>query len=132
MVGCLDFRSEYWENVSMDGPTVAALGINDPKLCDKENPYSEEEYNAIMDSISPLSFAKTGRAVPSIIAYAELDETLIDYIFAPVLEKTLNEFGIRNKCFSLPNSGHITGNNPEYVIAYNSEMQNYLKEYFGY
>lgn len=132
MVGCLDFRSEYWKNVTMDGPMVAALGINDPKLNDKENPYSEEEYNALMDSISPLSFAKKGNAVPSIIAYAELDETLIDYIFAPVLEKTLNEFGIRNKCFSLPNSGHITGNNPEYVIAYNAEIQNYLKDYFGY
>lgn len=131
MVGCLDFRSEYWQNVTMDGPAVAALGLNDVKLTDKDNPYSNEEYNAIMDSISPLSFAKKGRAVPSIIAYAELDETLIDYVFASVLEKTLGEFGIENKCLSLPNSGHITGNNPEYVIEYNLEIQNYLKKYFN-
>ncbi len=132
MVGCMDFREEYWRNVEMDGPSVAAVGVDDMRLVDKENPYSTEEYNRIIDTVSPLSFAKKGDAVPSIVAYADLDETLIDYIFASVLETELNRFGIENYCVSFPNSGHFTGNNPEFTKKYFAKLNEFLKKYFGY
>lgn len=130
MVGCLDFRDEYWENVGMVGSAIAAAGLNDMKLIDGS--YSAEEYNRLIDTISPLSFAKKGDAVPSIIAFGELDALLIDYIFASVLEETLDEFDIDNYCVIFANSDHAMGNNPEQSRQFKAQMDKYLQLYFGY
>lgn len=134
MVGCLDFRQEYWQNVATYGPGVAALGLNDPRLnlLETTKPYSEEEYNAIIDTISPLAFAKKGDAVPSVIAYAELDDNLIDYVFGAELTNVLNGHNIEVSCTMLPNSGHVCGNNPVEVKKYNDAFASFLRKYFGY
>ncbi len=132
MVGCMDFRAEYWKNVVTDGPGVAALGLNDNRLVSTDNPYSEDEYNALMDSISPLAFAKRGDAVPSVVAYSMLDETLIDWYNGVALQEALNGYDISNELYLLPNSGHVSGNNATIAKAYNEAVQRYLKIYFGY
>lgn len=132
MVGCMDFREEYWKNVATDGPGVAALGLNDARLADRENPYDKETYDRLIDQISPLAFAKRGDAVPSVVAYAMLDETLIDWYNGTALGEALDSFGIANEVFMLPNSGHVCGNNPSIVSDYNDAMLEYLKTYFGY
>lgn len=132
MVGCMDFRAEYWENVSTDGPGVAALGLNDARLTGVGESYGEEEYNAIMDKISPLSYAKNGDAVPSVFAYAMLDETLIDWYNGVALDEVLSAQNIPHEFYQLPNSGHVSGNNATITKRYQESVAQYLKTYFGY
>lgn len=132
LVGCMDFRAEYWKNVSTDGPGVASIGLQDERLASTTtNPYSEDEYNAIMDTISPLAFAKKGDAVPSVVAYAMLDETLIDWYNGIALEEALNRYGISNELYLLPNSGHVTGNNPAISKQYEASVLEYLEKYMS-
>ncbi len=126
MVGSMDFRAEYWKRVTTDGPAVAAIGLNRPEL----SLLPQQEYDQLIDSISPLAFAKQGDAVPSVTAYATLDPALIDWENGVALQKALDLHGIPNQLILLPNSGHACGNNPYRVRCFYSAMDACLKEYF--
>ncbi len=132
MVGCVDFREEYWSHIAMDGPSIAAVGLNDERLVSKIDSYPEEEYNARIDTISPIAFVKRGDAVPTVAAYAKLDPTLIDWYNGVALEQVMQEQNIANDIYLLPNSGHVTGNNPLMTRQFFQSMDSYLAEYFGY
>lgn len=132
MVGCVDFRDEYWANIEMNGPGIAAVGLNDERLVSTTNPYPEDVYNELIDSISPIAFAKRGDAVPTVAAYAMLDPALIDWYNGVALEQVMEDKGIANEIYLLPNSGHVTGNNPLMTRQFFQAMDSYLTEYFGY
>lgn len=127
----MDFRAPYWENVSADGSGVAALGLNDARLTSAGTPYSEAEYNAIMDTISPLAYARKGDAVPSVLGQAMLDEAMIDWRNGVALDEVLTEQNIPHQMFLLPNSGHATGNNATITSRYQQCVLEYLKVYLG-
>ena len=132
MVGSMDFHSECWQNVSVSGPGLASLGTSDARLADTENPYPQEEFDRIIDTVSPLAFAKQGDAVPTLAAYGEVDYLLIDYLNGVYLKDALDAQNIFNEIIFYPNSDHAMGTNPGCNKLYIRRSEELLKEYFGY
>ncbi len=94
--------------------------------------YSKEEFDAKIDSISPLSFVKKGDAVPTVLAEACLDTMLISGEHGIQMEKALTEAGIEHTVVMFPNCDHMGSTNAECGNVYRAKYTEMLKKYFGY
>ena len=94
--------------------------------------YSKEEFDAKIDSISPLSFVKKGDAVPTVLAEACLDTMLISGEHGIQMEKALTEAGIDHTVVMFPNCDHMGSTNAECGNVYRAKYTEMLKKYFGY
>lgn len=132
MVGTMDFRDMCWQNVAIPGPGVAAIGLNDMRLSSTDDPYPQEQFDQIIDSISPLAFAKKGDAVPTVAGFGETDYLLVDYLHGVYLDQALDEQNIENEVIFFPNSDHAMGTNPGCGELYRTYAEQLLKKHFGY
>ena len=94
--------------------------------------YSKEEFDAKIDSISPLSFVKKGDAVPTVLAEACLDPMLISGEHGIQMEKALAEAGIEHTVIMFPNCDHLCSTNAECGNVYRAKSNAMVKKYFGY
>ncbi len=134
LVGPLDFRNEYWEDTSFTGLALAAAGLADSKICDKDGntEYDAETLAEKLGEISPLWRAQKGDAVPTVVGYGAMDKAIVSYSAAPVLDKALADHNIEHELVTFGNSNHAMANNPYAATIYKKRVAEYLKKYFGY
>lgn len=161
MVGPMSFYLDCWQSRTMPiGPQIAGIGLNDPKLfevpegrddlvqllkdvTEGKKPrsvinaydftsYDKATYDEKIDSVSPLSFVKKGKAVPTVLAEAGLDNVLISINQGLEMEKALTEAGVEHKVIIFPNTDHMGAGNAECGNVYRKYQKIYLKRYFGY
>lgn len=160
MVGPMSFYMDCWTDLAMPiGPQIAGIGLNDPNLfvmppeqeklaeltTQLQDParkgkingldyttYDEETYRAKLDSVSPLSYVKRGRAVPTVLAEAGLDNLLISIEHGIRMEEALTEAGIDHKVIIFPNSDHMGAGNAECGNVYRKYQKLFLKKYLGF
>ena len=160
MVGPMSFYLDCWvDGVAMPlGPQVAIIALNDPKLFDipdaeqqaivegimagthtrdqldeyKCTSYSKEEYQAKIDSISPLSFVKKGDCVPTVLAEACLDTMLISGEHGLQMLEAFANTDVEHKIIMFPNTEHLGAGNAECGNIYRRYYYEMVKKYFGY
>lgn len=160
MVGPMSFHLYCWDGKRTPmGPQLASIFLNDPKLFqlpDDEktkqlfadvaigkisrddideyaySKYDKETFDAKIDSISPLSFAIKGEAVPTILAEAAQDNSLISARHGTEMEKALTKSGIDHKVIIFPNTDHMGAGNAECGNVYRKYQKIFMNKYFGY
>lgn len=161
MVGPMSFYMNCWQDKNMPiGPQIAGMGLNDPKLfevpegradlaqllkdvTDGKQPrstingceftsYTIKEYMEKLNSVSPLSYVKTGKAVPTVLAEVGLDNLLITMQHGIEMENALTDADVDHKVIIFPNSDHAGAGNAECGNVYRKFQKIYLEKYFGY
>lgn len=94
--------------------------------------YSKEEYDAKIDSLSPLSFVKKGDCVPTVLAEACQDNLLISATNGYLMDEALNAAGVDHDVIIFPNTEHLGAGNAECGNVYRKASWDMVKKYFGY
>lgn len=94
--------------------------------------YTKAEFDAKIDSISPLSFVKKGDAVPTVLAEACLDPMLISGEHGIQMEAALTAAGIEHTVIMFPSCDHMGSSNAECGNVYRAKYNAMVKKYFGY
>lgn len=162
MVGPMSFYNDCWLDGNRPiGQQLALLGLNDKNLWlpdeDKKaeldelmagvmngsisrteinsldfTPYTEAEFNAKIDRISPLSYVKKGSAVPTVLGEACADPLLISGEHGIQMEAALTAAGVEHDVIMFPQSSHSCEGNEECGNVFRMRAEEYLKKYFGY
>lgn len=160
MVGPMSFHLDCWDGPRTPlGPQLASIFLNDNDLfCVPESGEKKQQFESVaamqilrdelneydftkcdkkifdekIGSISPLWFVENGYGVPTILAEAAQDNSLISRRHAEKMEKALTQAGIDHKVIVFPNSDHMGAGNAECGNVYRKYQKIFMKKYFGY
>lgn len=94
--------------------------------------YSKEKYNEKIDSISPLSFAKKGDCVPTVLGEACQDTLMVSPTNGYLMEEALTQSGVEHDVIMFANSDHFCTGNAECGNVYRKSARKMIEKYFGY
>lgn len=156
----MSFHLDCWDGPRTPlGPQLASIFLNDNDLfCVPESGEKKQQFESVaamqiprdelneydftkcdkkifdekIGSISPLWFVENGYGVPTILAEAAQDNSLISRRHAEKMEKALTQAGIDHKVIVFPNSDHMGAGNAECGNVYRKYQKIFMKKYFGY